>query len=143
MEHKLTQISALADMTRTAAAITVLQCHTSDYIDGEPIEHLIATKGQPEAEEIICRVLEDIAYRLDSLQVAKDGHAFPSIAKPARRITHVAAQVGLVDVSRIASHVADAADNEDGVGLNATMSRLERAFDAAVTDIWQFRENRP
>lgn len=62
---------------------------------------------------MICRVLEDIAYRLDALQVAKNAHAFDSVAKPARRIVHVAAQIGL----------------------------LERAFDLAVTEILQFRDN--
>ena len=102
MEQKQTQIPANADHTFPITTVAVLRCAAPDHIDGEPVAHIVASQGQPEAEEMICRVLEDIAYRLDALQVAKNAHAFDSVAKPAR---------------------------------------LERAFDLAVTEIWQFRDN--
>lgn len=107
------------------------------------MDHIFAVKGQAEAEEMICRVLEDIAHRLYALQVAKYYHAFDQVAKPARRITQVAAQIGLTDVSRTAAHVATAARQADGVALSATLARLERGFDIAVTEIWTFRDRHP
>ena len=107
------------------------------------MDHIFAVKGQAEAEEMICRVLEDIAHRLYALQVAKDYHAFDQVAKPARRITQVAAQIGLTDVSRTAAHVATAARQADGVALSATLAWLERGFDIAVTEIWTFRDRHP
>ena len=141
MEQKQTQIPANADHTFPVTTVAMLRCAAPDHIDGEPVAHIVASKGQPEAEEMICRVLEDIAYRLDALQVAKNAHAFDSVAKPARRIVHVAAQIGLLDVSKSAVGVADASQGRDGVALSATLARLERAFDLAVTEIWQFRDN--
>ena len=53
----------------------------------------------------------------------------------------MAAQIGLLDVSQSAAGVADASQGRDGVALSATLARLERAFDLAVTEIWQFRDN--
>jgi hypothetical protein len=107
------------------------------------VSFLAAAQVDSEAEEMICRVLEDIAHRLDALQVAKDHHAFDQVAKPARRITQVAAQIGLTDVSRTADHVATAARQADGVAFSATLARLERGFDIAVTEIWTFRDRHP
>jgi hypothetical protein len=92
---------------------------------------------------MICRVLEDIAYRLDALQVAIRDHRFIEISTPANRVAQVATQIGLTDVSRAAVSVADAARQADGVALSATMARLERGFDIAVTEIWTFRDRHP
>lgn len=120
---------------RPQVPVSVLQCRQTANLDPSPVDHIFAVKGQTEAEELICRVLEDIAHRLDALQLAKGDHAFDEIAKPARRITQVAAQIGLTDVSRTAAHVATAAKQADGVALSATLARLERGFDIAVTEI--------
>jgi len=139
MEQKHTQFSALTETARPAAATSILHWHAPAKLDAEPVKHLVATKGRVETDELICRVLEDIAYRLDNLQTAQRGHDFDQIAKPARRIKHVAAQIGLTDVCLVAGSVADAADQSDGVALSATLARLERGFDVAVTEIWNYR----
>ncbi|WP_458791514.1 hypothetical protein [Yoonia sp. MH D7] len=101
---------------------------------------IFAAKGAHEAEEMVCRALEDIAFKLDALQCAKRAHSFEAMARPARQITTVGAQIGLTDVIEAAKFVADSARQEDGVALSATLARLERAFDVAVTQVWRFRE---
>ncbi|MCO4848324.1 MAG: hypothetical protein KC448_10180 [Yoonia sp.] len=143
MEQKHTQFADLSAHIRPQVPVSVLHCRQTAHLDPSPVDHIFAVKGQAEAEEMICRVLEDIAHRLDALQVAMVEHAFERIAKPARRITQVASQIGLTDVSRTASHVATAAQQADGVALSATMARLERGFDVAVTEIWTFRDRCP
>ena len=54
----------------------------------------------------------------------------------------VGAQIGLTDVIEAAAHVARCAGQCDGVALSATVARLERAFDVAVTQVWRYREGR-
>ena len=123
-----------------APSIAVLRCKHEGHIDPSPVQQLFAQKGDAEAEEIICRVLEDIAYRLDLLQMSMGEHHLTIIAKPARRIQQIALGLGLSDVQSASHHVAVAADQMDGVALSATVARLERAFDLAVTGIWELRD---
>ena len=143
MEQKHTRFADKSAPIRPQVSVSVLHCRQTASLDPCPVDHIFAVKGRAEAEEMICRVLEDIAHRLYALQVAKDYHAFDQVAKPARRITQVAAQIGLTDVSRTAAHVATAARQADGVALSATLARLERGFDIAVTEIWTFRDRHP
>ena len=143
MEQTHTRFADKSGPIRLQVSVSVLHCRQTASLDPCPVDHIFAVKGQAEAEEIICRVLEDIAHRLYALQVAKYYHAFDQVAKPARRITQVAAQIGLTDVSRTAAHVATAVRQADGVALSATLARLERGFDIAVTEIWTFRDRHP
>ena len=140
MEHNHTQFAALTAPARPSATVTQLRCREMMRLDYEPVEHIFASKGEHEAEEMVCRVLEDIAYKLDALQCAKAAHSFDGIMKPARRIVTVGAQIGLTDVIEAAAHVTRCAEQGDGVALSATVARLERAFDVAVTQIWRYRE---
>lgn len=85
-------------------------------------------------------MLEDIALRLDMLQRGLAAYDFDKMQKPARRISIVADQVGLTEVSITADHVGTCLAQNDCVALEATMARLERGFDLAVTEIWNFRD---
>lgn len=89
---------------------------------------------------MLCNILEGIADWLDRLQqgLAVGDHA--SMGKPARRILLVAGQIGLTDVAVAAGHVVRCAASDDRHALAATIGRLERAFDVAVTEVWDFRE---
>lgn len=107
-------------------------------IDPAPIHAIFAARGDLAAEALVCRSLEDIAVKLDILQAALQSHEFAQVKTPARRIVLVGAQIGLVDVSLSAEHVVIAAQQEDGVALGATLGRLERAFDVAVTQVWHY-----
>ena len=46
----------------------------------------------------------------------------------------------LTVVSDVAEHVAHAATSKNDVALGATLSRLERAFDAAVSNVWDYQK---
>lgn len=140
MEHNHTQFAAAAAPILAASAVTFLRCQSPMVLDPEPIQQILALKGEADGEAMVCRVLEDIAMRLDVLQAARIAHSFDQIAKPSRRIIRVSAQIGLTDVTQSASHVALAAAQKDGVALSATLARLERAFDVAVSEVWRYRD---
>lgn len=128
-----------APPARPPAAIAVLRCRDEFHMDPAPLKTLFTALPDHEAENIVCRALEDIAQRLDALQAARTKGSLADIALPAKRISAVADQIGLTEVSLVASHAAKAAQSSCTVALGATMARLERAFDAAVSQIWDFR----
>ena len=124
-----------------APQVAMLRCSVEARIDPLPYQSLVGQRGTSEAEEIVCRVLEDIALRLDLLQLAMSDHSFLEIAKQARRVQQVALGIGLTDVQKIAMNAAISAEQQDGIAVHATIARLERSFDVAVTEIWNLRDS--
>lgn len=124
---------------RPTAHIAVLRCREEFNMEAAPLLTLFAALPDHEAEDIVCRALEDIATRLDVLQTSRTAGEIESIATPAKRIAAIADQIGLTEVSTVARHIAAASEMRCGVALGATLARLERAFDAAVSHIWDFR----
>ncbi len=118
------------------ASVTVLECGSPVGIDPAPLTLIYADMGADVAEDTICRVLEDIARRLNGLQEQRRACQFPELVRPAQRVGAVARQIGLSEVSTAADHVATAASQGDAIALEATMRRLERGFDAAICQIW-------
>ncbi len=120
--------------------VVVLRCPDQLHFDPAPLNRLFAQKDAVEAEEVVCRVLEDIAMRLDMIQTEMARSAFAKMLKPACRVASIADQIGLTEVAVSAQHVAECLRQGDGVALEATMARLERGFDVAVSEVWNFRE---
>ncbi|WP_019953525.1 hypothetical protein [Yoonia vestfoldensis] len=104
------------------------------------VAHAFADRSQREAEDMLCAILEGIADWLDLLQQGLAAGNHGMIGKPARRIALVAGQIGLTDVAIAADHVVQCATRGDRHALAATIGRLERAFDIAVTKVWDFRD---
>lgn len=120
--------------------VVVLCCTDLLHFDPSALNRLFDEKDPHEAEEVVCRVLEDIAMRLDLLQQGRAESNFAAMVTPARRIATIAGQIGLLEVAMAASHVTNCLDKADGVALEATLARLERGFDIAVSEVWRFRE---
>ena len=120
--------------------VITLSCTQSLQFDPEPLQRLFAAKEFHVAEEVVCRMLEDIALRLDMLQRGLASTTFEQMHRPARRIGFVARELGLTEVVAAAEHVRTCLDQADGVAVGATMARLERGFDVAVSEIWNFRD---
>ncbi|MEJ8562816.1 hypothetical protein QTO30_17410 [Yoonia sp. GPGPB17] len=120
--------------------VVALSCHHQMHFDPVPLSRLFAERDMHEAEEIVCRMLEDIAMRLDMLQRAMAEQTFTTMERPARRIAAVADQLGLTEVAIAVGHVLTCLAQEDGIALDATMARLERSFDVAVSEVWEFRD---
>ncbi len=114
----------------------MLECGSPPRIDPAPLSTIYAEMGAEVAEDTICRVLEDIARRMNGLQDQRRACQFKELVRPAMRIGAVARQIGLTEVSQAADHVATAAGQSDPIALEATIRRLERGFDAAICQIW-------
>lgn len=123
----------------TIPRIAVLRCRDEFALDPGPLKALYAAKSHADAEASVCRALEEIASRLDRLHVARTSGQYDKIAEPARRVGVIAGGLGLTGIQQIAEDVAVAAEGRSGVAVSATMARLERCFDQAVSGIWDYR----
>lgn len=126
-------------MKPLAAIVTVLECPGRLTLDPAPLADLFATKGEIAAEDTMCRVLEELSLRLNDLQSPRRRAAFEEIEGPATRIAVIADQIGLCELAMASRHVATTARQGDGIAFEATMTRLERAFDVAISQVWNFR----
>lgn len=134
MKHDMT--CAPVDAQTPAHPVTVMQCALVARIDPEPLAHLYAELGTDAAEDTICRVLEDIAERLNTLHSLRCRGSYDQMSRPAKRLRTVAHHIGLTEVATAAEAVGNCAAQGDPVALEATLCRLERGFDAAISQIW-------
>ena len=120
--------------------VTVLQCNHNPSLDPGPLSEIYKDLGDKAAEETICRALEDLAIRLNRLQDIRAVAGFDELSRQSNRMAAVALGIGLTEVSTAARHVAVCATQKDGVALEATLCRLERGFDLAISQVWDFRD---
>ncbi|SEN31955.1 hypothetical protein SAMN04488003_11339 [Loktanella fryxellensis] len=119
--------------------VTVLECIRNPVIDPGPLSQIYRDLGERAAEETICQALEDLAIRLNRLQDLRSIAGFADLARQSDRMAVIALGIGLTEVVTAARHVADCARQTDSVALEATLSRLERGFDLAISQIWDIR----
>lgn len=129
-----------SDNHRPAPVVTVLTCDSRLSLDPSPLSLIYEELGSAAAEETVCRALEDIARRLNDMQPARLDGDFDTLAPQAKRLSKIAGHIGLGEISEAAQHVATACGQRDGVAVEATIHRLERGFDVAVSQVWQFSE---
>ena len=116
--------------------VAVLRCAVPCRFDPAALESLFASQTTLAVEATICRTLEGIAARLDALQVARQRGALSEMLMPARRIAKISEGLGLIDVALAAAHVSTAAQTTSMVAVAATLARLERCFDVAISVVW-------
>lgn len=134
----VTQFPACTE--KPSGDVVALCCVHRTQFDAQPLQALFAHKEPHVAEEIVCRMLEDIALCLDQLQRGLAARDFDPMRRSARRIAVVARQIGLTEVAVTAGHVRTCLSQHDGIALEATLARLERGFDMAVNEVWQARD---
>jgi len=130
---------SFAEMAPVGSSVTVLQFKGHLRLNPDPLADIYATQGEDVAEDIVCRTLADLANRISDVQEIHERCAFADMPLPARRISAVAGQIGLLEVSIAAAHLGNAAAQGNGIAIEATLSRLERCFDLAMTEVWNFQ----
>ena len=121
----------LADPGPAPSPVRVLQFKGQLWLDPDPLADILTTYGEDAAEDTVCRTLADIGGRLTELRTIHQQCRFVEMMMPARRISAIAGQIGLTELSLAAENVGIAARQYDGIALEATIGRLERCFDLA------------
>ncbi|SEW39190.1 hypothetical protein SAMN04488515_2566 [Cognatiyoonia koreensis] len=126
---------------QAGSTVTILQFRGRLALDPDPLAEIYAAQGEDVAEETVCRTLANLANRISAIQDHHRQSAFGDIPLPARRVAAIAGQIGLTEVALAATHLGNAATQADGVAIEATLSRLERCFDLAMSEVWSFRDS--
>ncbi|WP_159086894.1 hypothetical protein [Loktanella sp. Alg231-35] len=141
MKHVEYPLKPVPSETADVIVLPRLRCAN---IDPDPLARLVAEADADadwfKAEDVMCRMLEDAAAQLDLLQRHLSRRDFAAMGRPSRRIETVATHLGLTEVATAAGHVGQCASQKGGPALDATLARLERGFDVAVCEVWNFRE---
>ena len=136
------QTAPFGDDRPVSARIAHLTPRDVLRIDPEPLARLQAALGPQGAEDVVCRALEDISHRLRRLSEDHAHHdvdRMARMARGARSIGAVAAQIGLRDLALVAGHVLDCAGRNDPAALAATLARMFRVGRWAINEIGQVR----
>src|SRR6056297_1108232 len=126
----MTNVTPLSDPVTALPAqsgVSMLRCTARMAFDPDPVRRIYGRLPLHEAEDLICRFLEDIALRLDYLQNGMAQQDIAVMVRPARRVVLAAKQLGLLEVADSAQHVCHCLTLNDGVALEAVVARLERA----------------
>jgi hypothetical protein len=115
--------------------VTRLQPAERAEIDARRVNALIRDMGQPSAERLFGRALDEIDERLRAADRAAARGDLRAAAKSLSQIVPIAGAVGLSGIARVAAMSARTAVAGDGPALAATLCRIERLCHAAVRAI--------
>ena len=113
--------------------VTVLHPRDTAYFDEDTLNGLSRDLGPAVAENILCRALEDIAVRFRQIRedYAAGNHA--ALRKTVHAVIPIADQIGLPVLAGIGRDVIICIDQGDPVALAATLCRLLRCGELAIS----------
>lgn len=125
---------------RAVKPIAVLAPVEKAGLDPEPLEAIFARLGPSEAENALCRAMEELAYRLGELdRVHAQGH-WAETRRHTRELRGIAVCLGMRSVVRISDDVLACLDDSDLVALAATVARLGRVGERSLYAIWDMED---
>lgn len=113
--------------------VAVLHPRDTAFFDEDILNALSRDLGPGVAENILCRALEDIAARLDRMRKDYTEGDEAALRKSVRSLIPIAEQVGLPGISAIGRDVLVCIDRGDGVAIAATLCRLLRSSELAIS----------
>ena len=109
-------------------------------VDQDRLGALFSQLGEANAEDVVCRALEELAVRLSHCEGLYHAGDWSDLRKNARSLIAIAEQVGMLALSDVAKDVTRCIDCADTVAVAATVSRLIRVGERSLTAIWEMHE---
>ena len=122
-------------------SITRLQQQERIRLDVSRLEELYTDLGEANAENIVCRALEELAQRLSTAEKCYGERRLEAMRKYTRSLVAIAEQIGMLLLARVASDVTHCIDAGDDVALAATFSRLLRTGEHSLMQIWDLQDH--
>ena len=104
-------------------------------LDAGRLGDLYNQLGETDAEDVVCRALEELAQRLGDAEMLYHAAQFVPLRKSVRSLVGIADQVGMPALARSAVHVVDCVDQGDPVALAATLARLMRVAEQSLAAV--------
>lgn len=120
--------------------VTHMRPAETAHVDHDRLGALYVEMGHAEAEDVVCRAMEEVALRMaqcDRLYRAGDQD---ELRKSSRSLIAIADQIGMAVLARVAGDVTACIDRGDPVALAATLGRLMRIGEGSLTAIWDLQD---
>ena len=120
--------------------LAVLMPEEKAGLDADRLAALYARLGAVEGENVLCRAMEELAYRLGHIDRTHSIGDFDEMLKCTKALGAIADQIGMAAVNRIATDVMLCIQDGDPVALAATVSRLARMGERSLYAIWDLQD---
>ncbi|MDU8910103.1 hypothetical protein [Aestuariicoccus sp. MJ-SS9] len=109
-------------------------------IDRERIEELYRQLGPAGAEDVVCRAMVDLAFRMGHIDTLHRNADWAEMRKQTHTTAAVAEQIGMTALARVAGDVVRCIDDGDSVATAATLARLLRLGERSLVAIWDLQD---
>lgn len=120
--------------------LTLLRQDERVHVDPDRLAALYAEIGTRASEAIICRAMAELSLRLAAIEATYETGDHVLLAKSARGIVGIAAEIGLASLASAAQNLASSAISRDHAATSATLARLIRVGDRSLTEIWDLQD---
>lgn len=118
-----------------AMVFTLVQDETI-RLDPDRLGGLYRQLGNANAEDVVCRAIEELAVRLAHCERLWRQHDYTGLRKCTRSLIAIADQIGMVALVRVADNVTETIDLADTAAVGATLFRLLRIGERSLTAVW-------
>ncbi|SHL47725.1 hypothetical protein SAMN05444414_11573 [Roseovarius marisflavi] len=109
-------------------------------LDADRLEALYLQLGESNAEDVVCRALEELAARLSHSERCHREGRLEDMRKSTRSLIAIADQIGMQLLARVAGDVTGCIDVGDRNALAATFARLLRIGERSLCEIWDLQD---
>lgn len=120
--------------------MTLLKQDETVRLDADRLEALYLQLGESNAEDVVCRALEELAARLSHSERCHREGRLEDMRKSTRSLIAIADQIGMQLLARVAGDVTGCIDAGDHNALAATFARLLRIGERSLCEIWDLQE---
>ena len=120
--------------------IAQLHCREAARLDRDRLEHLVRELGEPGAERVVGRAMEELAVRLQKIGTDYGRNNIRAVEKSAHSLIAIADQIGMSTLARVARDVVETAGRSDATAMAATVGRLQRVGEASLMSIWDIQD---
>ncbi|EIE51821.1 hypothetical protein AL036_08670 [Salipiger aestuarii] len=127
-------------MDAVVEQVAVLSPNEKAGLDPERLEGLYERLGAQEGEDVLCRAMEELAYRLGQADRLYEKADFAGMRQCTRALGAIAEQIGMSALARISGDVVQCIDDSDPVGLAATLARMARVGERSLYAVWDLQD---
>ncbi len=120
--------------------VSVLRQEERVRLDPDRLQQLYEQLGEAEAEDVVCRAMEEVAVRLSHTERLYRQERMRDMRKSASSLIAISEQIGMNALATVARDVTRCIDNGDIVALGATLARLLRVGERSLTAIWDLQD---
>ncbi|VVT13797.1 conserved hypothetical protein [Roseovarius sp. EC-HK134] len=120
--------------------VTLLKQQEQVRLDAHRLAALYLQLGDRNAEDVVCRALEELAARLTHAERLYREGQMADLRKCVRSLIAIADQIGMLHLARVAGDVTGSIDAGDANALAATFARLLRIGEGSLCEIWDMAD---